>query len=304
MNKTIAIITVAAGMAGLTPAPLAAVPRTVEHIQDTPLPEIWQEVPANQRLQYVRAAEIDATRLLAERIAGIALDGETTVRELAAADETIKGAMDATLKGVRTTGGPTFCEDGRVEVVRAVNLESVIKFIVEKTGCNSVTTFKTVKETIDALGAAAIPGSLGYKHVLSKRAAEVDVYRRLAERLVGVKVDAETTLRDCAVQDDEVKSILATGLKSAEITTIAYNADGTAAVTAKLRVGPLVRTIERKRNSKGQMVTVSDKTDQMVLEETGHGAPKGDAPAEGSASISSEEVETIIAEVISRTPIL
>lgn len=302
MKATYIIALTVAGLAGFSAAPVSAAPRPVVQTQAAPLPEIWQKVPANQRLQYMRAAEMDAARILAERVAGIALEGETTVKDLAAADDSIKGALSATLKGIKTTEGPTYCDDGRVEVVRAVNLRSLLAVIVQKTGKGVKSYKKTVDETIDALGNAAIPGSLGQKHVMAKRAAEMDVYRRLAERVMGVKVSAETSVKDFAVQSDEIKSDITASIKNAEITAIAYNTDGTASVTAKLKVGPLVRKIVRKRNANGKMVPVSDQVDQMELEETGYGAPKEDAPASGPAAseenLPSEEVEIIVTEAL------
>lgn len=50
---------------------------------------------------------------------GLSLDGETDVRDLAAADDAIKGQLKATLKGVKTEGTPTYHDDGRIEVVFA-----------------------------------------------------------------------------------------------------------------------------------------------------------------------------------------
>lgn len=304
MKSIYIIATAVAGLAGLAACPASAAPKPVEQTQAAPLPDIWQKMPANQRLQYVRAAEIDAARVLAERIVGIALEGGTTVRDLAAANDDIKGALEATLKGIKTTEGPTYCEDGRVEVVRAVNLHSLLEVVVQRQGKEASTYLKTVDETIDALGNAAIPGSLGHKHVMAKRAAEMDVYRRLAERAMGVQVSSDTTVKDFVAENDAVKTTFANALKSAEITAITYNADGTASVTAALKVGPLVRTIVRARNAKGQVIKVDEKAEQMVLEETGSGAVKEDAPAEkapAAAPVQTQEVETIISDVLDST---
>lgn len=304
MKSIYIIATAVAGLAGLAACPASAAPKPVEQTQAAPLPDIWQKMPANQRLQYVRAAEIDAARVLAERIVGIALEGGTTVRDLAAANDDIKGALEATLKGIKTTEGPTYCEDGRVEVVRAVNLHSLLEVVVQRQGKEASTYLKTVDETIDALGNAAIPGSLGHKHVMAKRAAEMDVYRRLAERAMGVQVSSDTTVKDFVAENDAVKTTFANALKSAEITAITYNADGTASVTAALKVGPLVRTIVRTRNAKGQVIKVDEKAEQMVLEETGSGAVKEDAPAEkapAAAPVQTQEVETIISDVLDST---
>ena len=174
------------------------------------MPEIWKSVPTAKRLQYVRAAELDATRILAERIMGISLDGKTTVKNLAAADDTVKGVLAATLKGVKTVGSPTYHEDGRVEVIRAVKTRTLVESVVQKLGSKSSSVVReTVTAEIDALGNAAIPGSDGHARVMAKRAAELDVYRRLSERVAGVTITADSTLRDFAVENDEIKAGMA-----------------------------------------------------------------------------------------------
>ena len=43
------------------------------------LPEIWQKAGPRERLKATRAAELDADRLLAERIYGLQVDSETTI---------------------------------------------------------------------------------------------------------------------------------------------------------------------------------------------------------------------------------
>ena len=42
------------------------------------LPEIWQKAGPRERLMATRAAELDADRLLAERIYGLQVDSEST----------------------------------------------------------------------------------------------------------------------------------------------------------------------------------------------------------------------------------
>ncbi|PAZ00934.1 MAG: hypothetical protein CAK90_02905, partial [Spartobacteria bacterium AMD-G4] len=53
------------------------------------LPEIWQKAGPRERLKATRAAELDADRLLAERIYGLEVDSETTIADLAAGDDKI-----------------------------------------------------------------------------------------------------------------------------------------------------------------------------------------------------------------------
>ena len=288
------------GLATLGVESTYAAPKPVVKAVATNLPEIWQKVPAGQRLTYVRAAEVDATRILAERIAGISLDGETTVKDLAAADDKILGELQALLRGVKTTEGPTYHEDGRVEVVREVKVQSLIQSIIKKSnGAASISYSKQV-DTVDALGNSAIPGSLGHKRILAKRAAEMDVYRRLAERAAGVQVTGTTTVKDFVVQDDSLKASFAHLLKSAEITSIAFNDDGTATVEATLKVGPLVRTIVKHKAANGTVIKVEESANQMSITETGNGAAAEEGGSEMPAPVT-QEVDIIISDVLGST---
>lgn len=302
MKKTL-LLCVAAGVMPLGISPTYAAPKPVVKAAATNLPEIWQKVPANQRLTYVRAAEVDALRILAERVAGISLDGETTVQDLAAANDSIRGELSAVLRGVRTTEGPIYHDDGRVEVVREVKVQSLIQSIIKKNGGSATTTYSKQVDTIDALGNSAIPGSLGHKRILAKRAAEMDVYRRLAERAAGVQVDGNTTVKDFVAQDDSLKASFVHTLKSAEITSIAFNDDGTASVEATLKVGPLVRTIVKHKSAKGETLKVEESTEQLSITETGNGAAAEEGGSPASAPVT-QEVDTIISDVLGSTTTL
>lgn len=258
----------------LAPTANAAPKVTIKKDVVSNLPEIWKSVPSAKRLQYVRAAELDATRILAERIMGIALEGNTTVKDLAAADDTVKGSLAATLKGIKTVGTPTYHDDGRVEVIRAVKTRTLLNSLVTKHGSKgSKIVQETITEEVDALGNAAIPGSEGHARVMAKRAGELDVYRRLSERVAGVQITADSTMKDFAVQNDDIKAAFANCIKSAEITGISYLDDNSAEVTATLKIGPLVRLITKTVAADGKVLKTDEKTEQMTLEETGMGAP-------------------------------
>jgi len=294
-------LTLSAVIGGVVPCH-AAPTVTISQETKTALPEVWQKVPTAQRLQYVRAAEVDATRILAERIMGLSLDGETDVRDLAAANDAIKGQLKAALKGVKTEGTPTYHDDGRIEVVRSVKVSNLIKCITTSTNPkNNGTSYKTVTEELHALGNAAIPGSVGSKRVRAKRAAEMDVYRRLAERIAGIALTSDTTVKDFAVESDAVKSSFSHILKSAEITAITYE-DDVARVTANVKIEPLVRTIVREKAANGKVLNVTESTRQQSVEETGVGVLEsvgenagGDAPASAPTS---KEIDNIVEEIL------
>lgn len=295
---TLAAAVCAAGV--LAPVATAAPKVTIKKGSTAALPAIWQSVPTAKRLQYVRAAELDATRILAERIMGIAISGDTTVKDLAAASDTVKGALAATLKGVKTVGKPTYHEDGRVEVIRAVKTRTLLESISQKMGSSKQTiSQEVVTAEIDALGNAAIPGSDGHARVMAKRAAELDVYRRLAERAAGVEITSDSTMRDFVVESDEIKAAFSNMLKSAEITGISFLEDNSAEVSATLKIGPLVRIITKTVAANGKVLNTTETGNQLEIEETGTGAPPTPgAPPSATTAPSTTEIDLIISEAL------
>ena len=301
MNSSFTILCAAICTIGVLAPTVNAAPKvTIKKDTLSNLPEIWKSVPSAKRLQYLRAAELDATRILAERILGIALEGNTTVKDLAAADDTVKGSLAVTLKGVKTVGKPTYHDDGRVEVIRAVKTRTLVESLVTKLGSKSS---KVVQETItaeiDALGNAAIPGSDGHARVMAKRAGELDVYRRLSERVAGVQITSDSTMKDFAVQNDEIKAAFSNCIKSAEITGISYLEDNSAEVTATLKIGPLVRLITKTIAADGKVLKSEEKTEQLTLEETGVGAPpSAGEKAPAATAPTTTEIDMIISTAL------
>lgn len=277
-----------------------------EEVKAGAMPTIWQKVSAQQRLTAIRIAELDALRLLAERVYGVQLTEESSVRDLAKADDTVKTAVQQVLKGVTTKEGPTYFDDGRLEVVRAVKLSKVIEVVRETFKSSQGREIKLSHEVetrgetelIDALGNAALPGSDGHKKILAKRAAELDGYRKLAERTLGVQVSSNSTIKNMAVASDEIRAALTGLLKSAEVTRIVYLPDQSSEVTMKLAIGPLMNILKKQIESSGKSTEISITASQQVIEEIGRGAPAA-APASGgepaaAAVITIVEVQNVI----------
>jgi hypothetical protein len=264
------------------------------------LPEIWQKAGPRERLKAIRAAELDADRLLAERIYGLQVDSETTVADLAAKDDSIGSSVSATLLGSITTEGPEFLPDGTVQVVRAVKIREVVntlntavkgKILSDgsfETLSNDTSTHTDVKDSvIDVMGNAALPGSEGQQKIMAKRAAEIDAYRRLAARMMGLKLDGETTVRDMALEYDELVAALSQVLKGARPTAIAFNKDdGSCEVTMEIKTSDVIRTTKRTIKGGKVKTTIKDEIDEKTFSETGRGAMRdiaqGDAPAEST----------------------
>jgi hypothetical protein len=67
-------------------------------------------------------------------------------------------------------------------------------------------------------------------YLTTKRAAEADGHRRLAEKLYGSVIDAATTMRDLADKDNQVKITIKGVVQGAEIAAERYFADGSIAL--------------------------------------------------------------------------
>ena len=291
------------------------------------LPEIWVKAGPRERLKATRAAELDADRLLAERIYGLQVDSETTVQDLAAGDDKIAGAVSATLVGSITTEAPEYLPDGRVQVVRAVKIREVIDTLnrvikgkrledgsLVTTSDNTKTNRTTNDKIIDVMGNAAIPGSEGHQKIMAKRAAEMDAYRRLAGRMMGVKIDGNTTVRDFALEHDEILASLSQVLKAATPTAVKFNkSDGSCEVTMEIKTQDVIRTTRRFLKGTTTKTEIKDEVQEKTFSETGMGAMRdvaqGDAPSGGSASGGSKsepffETEIILKEVVQSGPVV
>ena len=291
------------------------------------LPEIWVKAGPRERLKATRAAELDADRLLAERIYGLQVDSETTVQDLAAGDDKIAGAVSATLVGSITTEAPEYLPDGRVQVVRAVKIREVIDTLnrvikgkrledgsLVTTSDNTKTNRTTNDKIIDVMGNAAIPGSEGHQKIMAKRAAEMDAYRRLAGRMMGVKIDGNTTVRDFALENDEILASLSQVLKAATPTAVKFNkSDGSCEVTMEIKTQDVIRTTRRFLKGTTTKTEIKDEVEEKTFSETGMGAMRdvaqGDAPSGGSASGGSKsepffETEIILKEVVQSGPVV
>ncbi|MDD5644497.1 MAG: hypothetical protein PHO00_03505 [bacterium] len=79
------------------------------------------------------------------------------------------------------------------------------------------------------------------------RAAEVDAKRNLAELVYGVKINATTTVRDFAVQNDEVNASVNTFLAGADVSEPVYLEDGSVEIVASLSMEPLWNSLRNYR---------------------------------------------------------
>ena len=316
-------IVVASSLMGVS-ASYAAVKPTEEAAPR--LPEIWQKAGPRERLKATRAAEIDADRLLVERLYGLQIDSNTTVLDLTAGDDKVAGAVSASLVGSLTIGEPEYLADGRVQVVRAVKIQEVVetlnrvikgKRLADGSFANSSENEKTDRsvtdKVIDVMGNAALPGSEGHQKIMAKRAAEMDAYRRLAARMMQQKINSDTTVRDMCLQNDQVVAKLSQVLKAATPTNIKYLDDGSCEVTMEIKVSDLIRTTRSYMKGDTQKTEIKDDINERSFSEIGRGTmqpvasviPQGDAPAlKNSPNDPFFETEMILKQVIQSGPLV
>jgi hypothetical protein len=92
--------------------------------------------------------------------------------------------------------------------------------------------------TISAKGLGVAPvnvNSSAQALALAKRAATVDAYRQLGEKMYGIRITAKDTIRDMASKSSVVKTSLEAVIKNAEIVDETYN-NGLYEVTMELKL--------------------------------------------------------------------
>jgi hypothetical protein len=259
-----------------------AKPKSV--ISGSALPKIWSSTSAQERLKALRVAQLDAYRALAARVYGFQLATGTIVYDYALKSDTIHSRLETVLKGATELENPEYTDKGMVMVVYGLKLEKIFDVLKIDESFNSLLVNKEIHhqgKTIEALGCGALPGSIGLKMLHAKRAAELDAYRLMAERLVGVKINSETSVAGLCLKSDKVEASLAAYLKGLKPVAVSYQEDGACSVTMQLKIREVVEIIEnlvRIYNS-GNIDKITDKkitTNDKVFKATGHGAPRTD----------------------------
>jgi hypothetical protein len=284
---------------------------------------------AQNKLLAYRAARVDAIRKLAERIKGLRITSQTTVKDFVAESDTVRTALEAFLSGMKEVDKPKYMEDGTCEITLEVTLVDVIvtlekihnsyykgsKFKVED--FEKMTTTNEVKVLRESGSGAPRPDLAGPDMIAVKpdvamesltnmsakakaywmancmpqgrlmavRAARVDAMRRLAERIKGVAIVGQTTVRDFVAESDQVNVSMDTFLKGARETGICYHDDELIVeVEMQVKLRTVYATLREwgETHYKGDKVKISQfqeletKAEDVIIKETGMGVPRAD----------------------------
>jgi len=280
----------------------------------TVLPPSWANIAPDVRLAAKRAAEVDADRLLVERIYGLHLNTETCVVDLALGFDEIRGAVDALTRGI-VLKEVRYNDDLSVEAVKQVTLRTVVetlkrvvtkdesRFQVKVTEIENITR-ETRDTDLAVMGNGAVPGSAGLAKIQAKRAAEMDCYRRLAERFAGIRLNSNTTVANFILASDQVRSRVCACLAGVKWTDIAYAPDNSCKVTGQLVLRDTIMTIERSVKQYVKNATVKQEewdkvkieTKDTILKEVGEGVPRAAGAEEGVAVQQMYSRESIVLE--------
>ncbi len=275
----------------------------------------WYAVTGQGRLMAMRAAEADAMRKLTETIHGVHLTSETTVQDFVAASDQIKADLEAFTKGIGTVGDPRYQPDGIVEVDMAVTIAQVVEEIKRIKAQRRVGPTIEEKEIIkqreytqekvvQVTGTGTAPGNtrlegvsfVGWNSVnpreklTARRTAEVTAYRRLSERIAGLRLTSRTAVADFVTQQDLVQLTSEAVLKGmSQAGDTWFFDDGSIQLTMRVPfdvvVQEIYRVIQRGHGPQPppQEEVRSYQTTKWIVE-NGYGAVPGRAPYFGPSA--------------------
>ena len=147
------------------------------------------------------------------------------------------------------------------------------------------------------------------KKLLSKRAAEADAYRKLAEAIKGLQITSDTYVKDFVAESDTIKAAMDAFIRGVRLGDPTWYDDGSCEVPAEVTVARLVQTIKEihTRHYKGDKISgwdieqIQSRTKKKVIKAVGMGAPREDLPPDLPAGVEEQlgapPVETAAATI-------
>lgn len=237
----------------------------------------FAQTEPQKKLLARRAALVDAYRNLAEKINGLRIDSQTYVRDFVAEFDQVRTDLDAFLRGAEVIS-TTYLPDGTCEVEIEMPFKRIvvelkrIKKQYAYAGRWKVIYFDKIYEYYTDIGVRArgsgvprergpeamfpaVTASLaGWENVtprgrlMAERAALVDAYRNLGEKVQGLRIDSETYVRDFVAESDQIRTDLDAWIKGVRpISPYRYLPDGICEVDVEVSVRHIVEELIRIR---------------------------------------------------------
>lgn len=130
------------------------------------------------------------------------------------------------------------------------------------------------------------PALQAQNKLLSKRAAEADAYRKLAETVNGLQITSETYVRDFITESDTIRTDLDTYIRGIRLGEPKWDADLVCTVEAEVTVAKLIEELKsiHSRHYKGGKLKAADfeqikqYVKKDIVKAVGRGAPRPELP--------------------------
>lgn len=134
-----------------------------------------------------------------------------------------------------------------------------------------------------ALTAQTLPEQ---QKLLAKRAAEADAYRKLAEAVYGVQLNATTHVQDFVAESDQIRGMVDSFIRGIRLGAPTWYDDGSCEVPAEVTVAKVIETVRQahSRHYNGDRVKATDfesiaqRTEKQIIKVVGMGAPRVELP--------------------------
>ncbi len=199
----------------------------IKRIDEAKKPEIWMNSDIKAVMQAERVARADAMRKMIEKLYGVKVSADQTVYDMIRENSNVKAEMDHILTGMREKEWHYYPE-GICQVELEITWKEVLKKIKKTVsancdGCEAYLeksvkiTEETSSKKIVVWGSGAIAGTEGVQEIQALRAAEIDAYKKMAQRILGVKINSETTVKDMVVKSDKIRNCVEGVIKGATL---------------------------------------------------------------------------------------
>jgi hypothetical protein len=90
-----------------------------------------------------------------------------------------------------------------------------------------------------------------HQRLMARRAAQMDAYRQLVERVYGLQIASETQVEDFITVSDRITATIAGYIQGARVSDVRYQPDGSVEVQMKLSIEHARRILEQARRAGG-----------------------------------------------------
>ncbi len=166
-------------------------------------------------------------------------------------------------------GAAGFCQSGDGKVSMTEWTKIIESKVAEQAGEKGIINYED--GYVEAVGIGAPPERYMGKpnaRPMALRAAQVDAYRNLLEIVQGVRIDANTVVKDFMTESDVIKASVEGLVKGARVMNKEYLSDGTVEVTVRMNLSG--------RFSQTLLPKVMDKTPPAAPPAPAPTAPVGD----------------------------